>query len=114
MQNRIRLARIGTTMNDEPLNNPEASNCPWCNKDCMYLEIDEENFSIKDGKRHFDTAYRIGAGCEEHSKAFNSDENDAIGNDFGRTQWCDSEQEAIEEWNYCIQHTNKHGHKDFW
>jgi hypothetical protein len=76
----------------------------------MYLERD---FHISfEGE----TAFRIGAYCDNWLKA--SDEayksGDPSGHDFGRTNWCDSIDEAISDWNYCVVEGEKVNHKNFW
>jgi hypothetical protein len=77
----------------------------------MYLEKDEACIYIKNGTT---IGFRIGADCEEHWKVFNSKDNDTMGNDFGRTQWCESREEAIEAWNYDVEHSVKNNHKNYW
>jgi len=93
-------------MTDEPLNDPKALNCPWCQSDCTYIEHDDEEGSLKLG-------FRVGASCDEWAKAALEDK-DAFGNDFGRTQWCDSREEAVDAWNYDVEHSIKENHKNYW
>jgi hypothetical protein len=68
----------------------------------MNLEIDEH------------CGFRVNASCDEWWEEFDSDKNDAFGNDFGRTQWCDSRNSAIKAWNYCTVESIKTDHQDFW
>ena len=70
-----------------------AEPCPWCGELCMYIE--------SDGMR-IGADVRIGADCEEHEVAMISDENDACGNDFGRTNWYELLSTAVAEWNKCV------------
>jgi hypothetical protein len=77
----------------------------------MYIETDDENISFED-----DSAFRIGAYCDEWYNA--SEEarksGDPSGNSFGRTNWCDSLEEAIKDWNYCVVEGKKVNYKNFW
>jgi hypothetical protein len=73
----------------------------------MYIEHDDDENSLKLG-------FRVGAICDEWLNAFMSKDNDAIGNDFGRTNWCESVEEAIKAWNNDVIESVKHNHKNYW
>ena len=62
--------------------------CPWCGKYCMYVETDGYTNEI-----------RIGADCDEHFAAFESEQNDTFGNSFGRGEWAYSVTLAVQDWN---------------
>jgi len=96
-------------MNDTPLKDPKAKNCPWCGSDCMYLETDEQCVYIDGG-----LGFRIGADCDKFTEEFHSERNDTLGNDFGRTQWCKSKEEAIDSWNIDAVESVKCNHKNYW
>ena len=98
-------------MSDSQLKEERALKCPWCDSDCMYLEIDDENISFEDG-----SAFRIGAYCDEWLNA--SEEarksGDPSGNRCGRTNWGDSLEEAISDWNHCVSNGKKVNYKNIW
>ncbi len=93
-------------MNDEKLNEERAEPCPWCNKSCMYLEIDTDENEEEIG-------FRIGAYCDTWSKAAMADKW-TIGNDFGRTNWCETYDDAVDAWNYDAIESKKCNHEKYW
>lgn len=98
-------------MKDEPLNNENAVNCPWCNGHCMYLE--EDSYFSKVVNKQI-IKFRIGAGCDEHWEMFESELNDSMGNDFGRGFWCENEDEAVLDWNFLVKKSIRNNHQDTW
>jgi len=82
----------------------QAVPCPWCCGRCMYIEKD----------RHASCGIRIEADCNEHWKKFTGPDNDASGNAYGRTNWCPTIEEAIEEWNDTVRRGRKTNQQGVW
>ena len=81
--------------------------CPWCKRQgvdgCMYVESD----------KRFSSDVRVGALCDE---AFNAgqDHGDAMGNDWGRSNWFSNVAFAIKEWNEIVEAGNKTDQLGVW
>lgn len=81
--------------------------CPWCGKHCQSVERSGPNH--ENGK-----LVRICATCDESFQASEGDENDAMGNDFGRTFFGSTEQ-VIADWNKCLCDARQNGtHLGVW
>jgi hypothetical protein len=65
--------------------------CPWCNKFCMYVEFDTPPNSAE--------LIRVGSICDEADIAKEL-YGDAIGNDWGRSNWGNTLEEAIEDFMF--------------
>lgn len=84
----------------------EADPCPWCGGCCMFIE--SEKFGSAAG------CIRIAADCDEHWEKFAGPENDTTGNDYGRTNWCPTIEEAIAEWNKTVRLGCKTNQRGVW
>lgn len=78
--------------------------CPFCKKFCHYFERD----TWADGTIEF----RVGVYCNKTAEA---DDGSAMGNDFGRSNWNESLDKSIAEWNAIRkQGEDKGSHSGVW
>jgi len=83
--------------------------CPWCNKHCMYVEFDTP--PTRNPRHDSSELVRIGSICDEADEA-EEVYGDSIGNDWGRSNWQDTLEEAVKDWVSAVtagKDTNQQG-----
>lgn len=81
-----------------------ADACPWCDCKCQYIETDTAVNPVQ---------YRVGCSCSESYEA-EQDHGDAMGNDWGRSNWHSTIIDAVFEWNEIKSAGESTGQRGVW